>query len=79
MTPDAEVVIFGHTHQFEVAFKGGSLYLNPGEVCGRNKTAIETAILEVKPNKFIVNYYIKKKKEEFSLKKTYEFKRQKRE
>jgi putative phosphoesterase len=79
MTPDAEVIIFGHTHQFETAFKGGSLYLNPGEVCARNKAFSECAILEVKSNKFIVNYYTRKKKEEFSLKKTYEFKRQKRE
>ncbi|MEN4053838.1 MULTISPECIES: YfcE family phosphodiesterase [Sulfurimonas] len=75
MTPDAEVIIFGHTHQFEVEFKGGSLYLNPGEVCARKKALSECAILEVKSNKFIVNYYTQKKKDEFSLKKSYEFKR----
>jgi hypothetical protein len=77
MTPDAEVVIFGHTHQFEVEFKGGTLYLNPGEVCARNKPLSECALLEVKSNKFIVNYYTRKKKENFQLKKSYEFKRQK--
>lgn len=76
MTPDAEVIIFGHTHQFEVDFKGGSLYLNPGEVCARNKALSECAMLEVKPNKFIVNYYTRKPKKEFKQKKSYEFKRQ---
>ncbi len=77
MTSDAEVIIFGHTHQFEVEFKSGSLYLNPGEVCARKKALSECAILEVKSNKFIVNYYTQKKKDTFSLKKSYEFKRQK--
>jgi len=75
MSNDAEVIIFGHTHEFEVAFKGGSLYLNPGEVCARSKPLSECALLEVKANKFIVNYYIRKKKENFKLKKNYEFKR----
>ncbi len=77
MTSDAEVIIFGHTHQFEVEFENGSLYLNPGEVCARKKALSECAILEVKSNKFIVNYYTQKKKDAFSLKKSYEFKRQK--
>jgi hypothetical protein len=75
MSNDAEVIIFGHTHEFEVAFKGGSLYLNPGEVCARSKPLSECALLEVKTNKFIVNYYTRKKKENFKLKKNYEFKR----
>ena len=76
MSNDAEVVIFGHTHAFEVDFKGGTLYLNPGEVCARNKPLSECAMLEVKSNEFIVNYYTRKSKKEFKLKKSYEFKRQ---
>ncbi|MDY0117760.1 MAG: metallophosphoesterase family protein, partial [Sulfurimonadaceae bacterium] len=32
MAPDTEVVLFGHTHQFEVEFtQNGTLFLNPGE------------------------------------------------
>ena len=77
MSNDAEVVIFGHTHSFEVDFKGGTLYLNPGEVCARNKPLSECAMLEVKSNEFIVNYYTRKSKKEFKLQKSYEFKRQK--
>ncbi len=76
MNNDAEVIIFGHTHIFEVEFKSGTLYLNPGEVCARNKPLSECALLEVKQNKFIVNYYTRKKKELFSLEKSYEFKRE---
>jgi putative phosphoesterase len=75
MNNDAQVVIFGHTHEFEIDFKGQTLYLNPGEVCARNKPLSECAMLEVKTNKFIVNYYTRKKKEDFLLQKTYEFKR----
>jgi len=78
MSNDAEVVIFGHTHQFEVAFQGGSLYLNPGEVCARNKPISECAILEVKSNKFRVEYYTKKAQEPFMLQKEYEFQREKK-
>ena len=76
MSNDAEVVIFGHTHTFEVAFKGGTLYLNPGEVCARNKPLSECVILEVKSDKFIVNYYTRESKQEFKEQKSYEFKRQ---
>jgi len=75
MSSDAEVIIFGHTHQFEVEFKGESLYLNPGEVCARNKPLSECALLDVKNDKFIVNYYTRKKKEHYKLKKTYSFER----
>jgi len=75
MSSDAEVIIFGHTHQFEVAFKGKSLYLNPGEVCARNKPISECALLEIKENEFIVNYYTRKKKESYKLKKSYSYKR----
>ena len=77
MTPDAEVIIFGHTHEFEVAFKGESLYLNPGEICARNKAFSECAMLEVKTNEFIVDYYTRKKKKEFLLQKSYQFTRNK--
>ncbi len=76
MNSDAEVVIFGHTHAFETEFKGSTLYLNPGEVCARNKPLSECAMLEVKSNKFIVNYYTRNPKKEFELQKSYEFKRQ---
>ena len=59
MTPDAEVVIYGHTHTFKSEFKGGTLFLNPGESCARNKPLSECAMLEVQEKKLIVTYYFK--------------------
>jgi len=63
MTPDTEVVIFGHTHQFESEFVNKTLFLNPGESCARNKPLSECAMLEIKPKKFKVVYYTKGKKD----------------
>jgi len=59
MAPDADVVIFGHTHHFECEYKGNTLYLNSGEVCARKKPLSECAMLEVLDNKFIVSQYTK--------------------
>ena len=70
MTPDAEVVIFGHTHEFQSEEVNGTLFLNPGESCARNKTISECAMLELKEKKFKVTYYTKDKQDaEFKSKK----------
>ncbi len=57
LTPDTEVVIFGHTHTFECDFKQKTLFLNPGETCARNKNFSECAMLEITPEAFRVTYY----------------------
>jgi len=63
MAPDSEVVIFGHTHEFSVEFtQQGTLYLNPGESCARNKPLLECAMLEVTDTQFLVTYYSKEEK-----------------
>lgn len=67
LTNDTEVVIFGHTHKFEVEYKAQTLYLNPGEVCARNKNLSECALLEVKEEQFVVRYFTRKPKKEFTL------------
>ena len=78
MSHDAEVIIFGHTHTFEVEFKKGTLFINPGEVCARNKPVSECVMLEVLEDEFIVNYYTQKKKEKnYKIEKTFSYKRQK--
>ncbi len=67
MTPDTEVVIFGHTHEFKSEFIEGTLFLNPGESCARNKPISECAILEVQEKRFVVTYYYREeKKDDFS-------------
>lgn len=70
MSPDADVVIFGHTHEFEADFKNNTLFLNPGEACARNKPFSECAMLEVDKKEFRVTYYSRPKKEE-NVKKQY--------
>lgn len=55
-----DVVIFGHTHIFESDFKNGTLYLNPGEICAREKPLSECVLLEINENEYIINYYSKR-------------------
>ncbi len=57
MNPDAEVIIFGHTHTFECDFKNDTLFLNPGEACARSKPLSECAMLEVTESWFNVTHY----------------------
>jgi len=64
MAPDTEVVIYGHTHEFHSEFNKGTLFLNPGESCARNKSISECAMLEVKDKKLKVTYYTKDKNDD---------------
>jgi len=57
MNSDSDIVIFGHTHIFETEYTNGTLFINPGEVCAREKPSIECALLEIKENEYIINYY----------------------
>lgn len=54
---DSDVVIFGHTHIFESEYKEGTLFLNPGEVCAREKPKVECVLLEINENEYIIKYY----------------------
>ena len=62
LTPDSDIVLYGHTHQFSVEFKNNTLFLNPGEVCAREKNLTECAIIEAQNDKFIVKYFYKEPK-----------------
>jgi len=70
-------VIFGHTHEFHCEEVNGTLFLNPGESCARNKPVSECALLEIKEKKFIVTYYTKEKKDKEFRAKKFSFKRTK--
>jgi len=78
MAPDAEVIIFGHTHEFKSEFIKGTLFLNPGESCARNKPISECAMLEVLDDEFFVTYYSKAKKDEFFNSEAFTYKRKKK-
>ncbi len=59
MAPDADIIIFGHTHIFQTEMNNGKLFLNSGEVCARKKPVSEFAMLEVFDDKFVVTHYEK--------------------
>lgn len=59
MTPDADVIIFGHTHHFHSEFVNDTLFLNSGEVCGRKKPVSECAMLEIFDGEYRVTQYTK--------------------
>ena len=75
LTPDTDVVIFGHTHKFESECKNGTLFVNPGEVCAREKPLIECVFLEINENEYIISYYFKNTNKEFFEKEEYKYER----
>ena len=59
MNADADIVISGHTHMFDCSLNNGTLFINPGEVCAREKPLMESVILEIKEGKYYVTHYFK--------------------
>ena len=59
LSADTDIVLYGHTHKFNCEYKNGTLFLNPGEICARNKNLSECAMIEVKEKKFFVKYYFR--------------------
>jgi len=57
MAPDADVVVFGHTHVFQSELIKNTLFLNSGEVCARKKPVSECAMLETSQEKYTVTHY----------------------
>ena len=76
MSPDADVIIFGHTHSFDSDYKGNTLFLNSGEVCARNKPSSEWAMLEVNSCEFLVTHYTKVNKKDEIKQTHYKYKRE---
>ena len=60
MTPDSNIIISGHTHCFNCSYINDTLFLNPGEVCARNKNLTECVLLEITNNQYIIEYNYKK-------------------
>jgi len=63
LTPDVDVIIYGHLHKFGCE-KKKSLYINPGEVCAREKPKSECAILEIADRDFTLYYCFKELEKE---------------
>uniref|UniRef100_UPI004047C903 YfcE family phosphodiesterase n=1 Tax=Aliarcobacter sp. TaxID=2321116 RepID=UPI004047C903 len=75
MTPDSDIVIFGHTHTFESDYVNKTLFVNPGEVCAREKPLIECVQLEIKENEYIISRYFKNINEKKFTKEEYIYER----
>ncbi|MBI3874266.1 MAG: YfcE family phosphodiesterase [Arcobacter sp.] len=56
MNNDTDIIIFGHTHNFETRYENGTLYINSGEVCARNKPLTECVMLEISEAKYQITY-----------------------
>ena len=59
MNSDADIVISGHTHMFECSLHDETLFLNPGEVCAREKPLMECSMVDIKEGKYQVTHYFK--------------------
>lgn len=59
LSPDSDIVIYGHTHIFEAKKVQNTLFLNPGEVCAREKPKSESVLLEIDTKQFLVQYFAK--------------------
>ena len=64
MTPDADMVVSGHTHLFEASISSDTLFINPGEVCAREKPLSECAVVEVVEGEFSVTHYYRELSQE---------------
>ncbi len=59
MSADADMVVSGHTHVFEASLNSGTLFINSGEVCAREKPLTECAVVEVRDGNFDVTHYFR--------------------
>ena len=75
MAPDSQIVIFGHTHMFECEYKNKTLFINPGEICAREKPLIECVQLEIKENEYIISRFFKNINEKNFTKEEFKYER----
>jgi putative phosphoesterase len=59
MSSDSNMIVSGHTHMFEASLVNDTLFINPGEVCAREKPLSECAVVIVKNNSFEVRHYFR--------------------
>lgn len=60
MTPDADLIISGHTHHFNAESINGKLFLNSGEICAREKNATECVLLSITQKQWIIDRFYRK-------------------
>jgi putative phosphoesterase len=75
LTPDSNIIIYGHTHFFKTEYINNTLFLNPGEICAREKDLTECVLLEVSEKSYTVEYHFKKPEETKWETKIYKYER----
>jgi uncharacterized protein len=78
MSPDADVVVFGHTHEFSQEFINNTLFVNSGEVCARNKPISEWLMLEVEDKSYKLTRYTRENKSDTIEKTKFKYIREKK-
>ncbi len=64
LTPDSDIIIYGHLHKFQIEFIKGRLFINPGEICARNKPYSEFVVLDIEEDGFLAEYFYRHVEEE---------------
>ncbi|MEA3290101.1 MAG: metallophosphoesterase family protein [Campylobacterota bacterium] len=75
MSADSDIVVFGHTHYFETKYEHNTLFINPGEICAREKNLTECVLLTINEKRYIIEYNFKKPNEKTWETKTIEYER----
>lgn len=75
LTPDTNVVVFGHTHEFSCEFINKTLFLNSGEICAREKPFISCVKLEINENMYIISHYFKNINDKDFMKEEFKYER----
>ena len=73
LTPDADIVIYGHTHIPQSQLHGETLFLNPGEVCARDGFFSQIATIDVSDKGFIVKNFSRQIKDKNWKEKKFEY------
>ncbi len=75
LNSDCNIVIYGHTHKFECNYINNTLFINPGEICAREKKLSECVLLNIKENEYIIHYYFRDINTNNFKKKEYKYER----
>ena len=72
---DKDIVIYGHTHNYDARLEKDTLVLNPGESCARDKPVSECMLLDIKSKSYEVSYFHRAIKTDDWIEKKQTFKR----
>lgn len=64
LSANADIIAFGHTHSFTAVLNNYSLFINPGEICGRKYGNFTFALLCCQDKNFQVFKFIKTPQDE---------------